>query len=277
MIMIATLRLFAMRRRVSDKRRQQQGFTLIELSIVLTIIGLIVGGILKGQELINNARIKAQVAQIDNIKSAVFTFQDRYNYLPGDYPTPVNLGWASGTSLGDGNGFIGTLTTTGGTGSSAAVLTDAHTTANTEAVAVWPELAQANLMGGYLNSGGAATSITSLGAVSADGFLPAKMASGVEVWLATFSITPPAGTGNTAVTTTSLAIRLDGSTDGSAAPSIKRPDMISLDSKYDDGLPGVGSIVVGSQSTADCAASATAYATTTGVSAPSCNPFFIVQ
>ena len=66
-------------------RKGQQGFTLIEIAIVLVIIGLLLGGVLKGQELIHNARVRNIIAQQDGIKAAFFGFQDRYRGIPGDY------------------------------------------------------------------------------------------------------------------------------------------------------------------------------------------------
>jgi prepilin-type N-terminal cleavage/methylation domain-containing protein len=64
----------------------QAGFSLIELAIALVIIGVVVGAILlKGGDLIENARLKAVLSQVNEIRIAVATFQDRYNALPGDY------------------------------------------------------------------------------------------------------------------------------------------------------------------------------------------------
>ena len=65
--------------------RKQQGFTLIEIAIVLVIIGLLLGGVLKGQELITAARVRNLAAQLDGVKIAYLGFQDRYRSLPGDY------------------------------------------------------------------------------------------------------------------------------------------------------------------------------------------------
>src|SRR5208282_3981687 len=67
--------------------KKQQGFTLIEIAIVLVIIGLLLGGILKGQELINSARVRNIASQLEGIKIAYLAFQDRYRALPGDMPT----------------------------------------------------------------------------------------------------------------------------------------------------------------------------------------------
>jgi len=64
--------------------KNQRGFTLIELAIVLVIIGLLLGGVLKGQELINNARVKNLAADFRNIPVYIYGYQDRYRALPGD-------------------------------------------------------------------------------------------------------------------------------------------------------------------------------------------------
>jgi prepilin-type N-terminal cleavage/methylation domain-containing protein len=91
--------------------KAKSGFTLIELSIVLVIIGLIVGGVLVGQDLISAAGIRGQIKQIENYNSAVNTFRGKYGYLPGDIPDPTatQFGFAGrGTAPGegDGNGVI---------------------------------------------------------------------------------------------------------------------------------------------------------------------------
>lgn len=65
-------------------RKHQQGFTLIEIAIVLVIIGLLLGGVLKGQELIQNARVRNIISQQDGTKAAYFGFLDRYRGAPGD-------------------------------------------------------------------------------------------------------------------------------------------------------------------------------------------------
>lgn len=89
-------------------RTQQSGFTLVELSIVIIIIGLILGGVVQGQQLIDNARLQAVMREVEQFKSPSFTFQDRYQALPGDMLDSVAMELL-GVPGGDGNGVIGNL------------------------------------------------------------------------------------------------------------------------------------------------------------------------
>jgi len=67
------------------------GFTLIELSIVLVIIGLLVGGILVGRDLIEFAKVRAQITQLSDIETQIKTFELKYNCIPGDCPNATDL------------------------------------------------------------------------------------------------------------------------------------------------------------------------------------------
>jgi prepilin-type N-terminal cleavage/methylation domain-containing protein len=84
--------------------KKQVGFTLIELAIVLVIIGLLLGGVLKGQELITQAKIKNVANDIAGVSVAIYGYQDRYKRLPGDDPGATR--WA-GATAGNGNNVIG--------------------------------------------------------------------------------------------------------------------------------------------------------------------------
>ena len=92
-------------RRGRFNMRKESGFTLIEIAIVLVIIGLLLGGVLKGQELITGARVRNLIQQQDGVKAAYFGFLDRYRALPGDYTTASTT--ISGVAKnGDGDGQI---------------------------------------------------------------------------------------------------------------------------------------------------------------------------
>jgi len=90
-----------------SKKQKKSGFTLIELSIVLVIIGLIAGGVLVGRDLIHAAEIRAQVSQIEKYNAATNTFKVKYNALPGDIaePNATAFGFvARGSNKGEGDG-----------------------------------------------------------------------------------------------------------------------------------------------------------------------------
>src|ERR1700753_450898 len=92
----------------------RQGFTLIELSIVLVIIGLIVGGILVGQDLIKAAEVRAQISQIEKYNSAGNTFRGKFGGIPGDLALSLvnQFGFSPGANCDgtftqrDGNGLV---------------------------------------------------------------------------------------------------------------------------------------------------------------------------
>jgi prepilin-type N-terminal cleavage/methylation domain-containing protein len=90
-------------------KRQQKGFTLVEIAIVLVIIGLLLGGILKGQEMITQAKIKNVMADFSGISAAYHGYQDRYRAIPGDDPQAASR-WSgaaiSATAGEPGNGRV---------------------------------------------------------------------------------------------------------------------------------------------------------------------------
>ncbi len=87
---------------------KQTGFTLIEIAIVLVIIGLLTGGVLKGQELITNAKVNNTITKMDGLKAAVFGFQDRFRALPGDMGNAATVigNGAVNCATGCDNGLI---------------------------------------------------------------------------------------------------------------------------------------------------------------------------
>lgn len=114
-----------------SKKTSQGGFTLVEIAIVLVIIGLILGGVLQGQTMIENAKFKKFVKEMDSYRAAFHTFQDMQRGLPGDLGNTSSLDAAA--TAGNGNGQIA-----GGYCG----------TANEEACLVWSHLRYAELIPG---------------------------------------------------------------------------------------------------------------------------------
>ncbi len=90
--------------------KRKEGFTLVELAIVLVIIGILLAAILKGQAMIKQAKIKRIKADVDSIVAAVYSYQDKYGYLPGDDPndhsTDLN---ATGCRGGNADGIFSNI------------------------------------------------------------------------------------------------------------------------------------------------------------------------
>ena len=160
--------------------KQQSGFTLVEIAIVLVIIGLLLGGVLKGQELINQAKIKNVANDLNDISAAIYAYQDRYKRLPGDDPGATR--WALIAAAGDGNNQM-----SGGYGS----------TANTdESRLFWAELRLAGFVAGAtdtlanaasqpLNAAGGIMGVQTAGfglggTIVCTGSLPAKIAQSID-------------------------------------------------------------------------------------------------
>jgi prepilin-type N-terminal cleavage/methylation domain-containing protein len=128
-------------------KQEQSGFTLVEIAIVLVIIGLLLGGILKGQELINSARVRNLADTASGIQAAYFGFLDRYRRIPGDWEATAastGIGVTINNPAADANTNNGRIDNpTGGAA-----------TTYKEPNAMWEQLAAAGfIQGSYTGTG----------------------------------------------------------------------------------------------------------------------------
>ena len=112
------------------KNKKQAGFSLIESAIVLVIMGFLIGGILKGKDLIESARLKRVIAQLNEYRLATSAFLDRYDVLPGDFNKAAIL-IKEGLQNGNGNGLVD----------------GAGLASGSEALNFWADLSAAGLIG----------------------------------------------------------------------------------------------------------------------------------
>jgi prepilin-type N-terminal cleavage/methylation domain-containing protein len=167
--------------------KRQHGFTLVEIAIVLVIIGLLLGGVLKGQELIIQAKIRNIISDMNGVTAAIYAYQDRYRALPGDERGAAVSGRWSGVPGGDGNGVICGAYNGGAEGGSACG-------GEQESLLIWRHLRRAGLLTGSEESGilqNAAGGLLGLqaGAFGMSGHvlcasnLPAKIAAALDAQL----------------------------------------------------------------------------------------------
>lgn len=120
-------------------KKQQAGFTLVEIAIVLVIIGLLLGGVLKGQELINSAKVKNFANDFRNIPLFIYGYQDRFRAIPGDDAAVATHLGAAATLATTPAGSVGNGTINGNWDT--VTLTD-------ESMLFWQHVRLANLAAG---------------------------------------------------------------------------------------------------------------------------------
>lgn len=223
--------------------REAPGFTLIELSIVLVIIGLIAGGILVGRDLVKAAEVRAQISQVEKYHQAVNTFKVKFGALPGDMPasTAAQFGFSARGQYageGDGNGLIEGVASNGGSVSGSVE-------GEGETVMLWVDLsspAAGNLIDGNFSTasftalpGGVVTPTSS---PNLDAYFPqAKLGNGNYVYAWSFKGINYFGVS----AVTNMNFGGHGYMTSSAITPARQAYVI--DTKIDDGLPTTGGVL----------------------------------
>ncbi len=269
----------------SPTQTNKQGFTLIELSIVLVIIGLIVGGVLVGQDLIKAAQIRATIAQIEKFDAAVNTFHGKYNGLPGDVANCSTFFAAASCPATGGSPPAAMVAGDG-------VLTDFSGTRvklTGEVAAFFNHLYVANLIAEPMSN---TTGITTAGQPTINTAFPAaKLGAGnfIVAYTGSATLAYPGMAGSSVYRLTGMtAIDADG--DPTLTSALTSLEAFAIDAKKDDGTANSG-IVQGTDNTANfnsaatpstdaastsyagassCLASATAYNTVTAANVRVC-------
>ena len=231
----------------TNTHQKEQGFTLVELAIVMIIIGLLIGGVLKGQQLIENAKVNSAISTLKGFHAAQIMFRDTYGGLPGDLTsaesrlkgcTPAN-----DCAPGNGNSIVGREFTDFGPGGT---IPDFNTggvgSPNQENTQYWKHLALAGLITG-VNSG-ADTSDPVLGPTWGE-TNPASSVSGGGYTIAYWNYTEGASTN--LIIVNGHAFFLTREVDGFAATTkglgvVTPKGAARIDRKLDDGLPYSGDI-----------------------------------
>ncbi len=128
-------------------KKNSPGFTLIELSIVLVIIGLIVGGVLIGKDLIRAAELRSIIGEYETYKTAINAFRLKYNSIPGDMKDATSI-WGAKSDCSDRSELTATCNGNGNIKISPSAST---TTSGNEPFLFWQHLANAELLSGKLN------------------------------------------------------------------------------------------------------------------------------
>lgn len=221
----------------------QRGFTLIELSIVLVIIGLIVGGVLVGQSLIRAAEVQSVLTDVRKFVTAIHTFQVKYDAYPGDMTNATAVWGAAAGNVSDNYtascyGTQGTGTQTCNGNGDGKIFADGTDPYGYEMFLAWQHLANAGLVAGaYTGVPGSGSTFQAVAGVN----VPQSRIAGAGFTLLNYvhnaSDSFPANYGHTFI----FGSYFSGGT--TAGPVLTAQDAYGIDHKIDDGMPASGSVM----------------------------------
>jgi prepilin-type N-terminal cleavage/methylation domain-containing protein len=217
----------------------KQGFSLVELSIVLVILGLLTGGILSGQSLIRAAELRSVATEYQQHTTAVQSFRDKYMSLPGDMNNATAF-WGKDNAACPTH--TGTTATNGVCNGNSNGLLDVTGVANghTESFQSWKHLALAGLIEGTYS--GLAGSAGSIHAIINSNVPKSKLTN--AGWSSRYLGQSAGGTGAYAGDYGNLFSYGANTTNSSTRDPVMRPEEAwNVDSKVDDGIPSRGKLI----------------------------------
>lgn len=224
----------------NKNKQSQSGFTLVELSIVLVIIGLIISSVLVGQDLVRSAELRSTMTQLEGFNSAIGTFRGKYNGLPGDVTGATSFGFN-----GDGNANGLLVDVCAGTGASCTAASSMSATSENNFF--WNHLGSSGaalIAGSYLGT----TALTSSNIATV---LPAAKAGnywGVYTGGSASGSTATAVEGGTLASEAGtnyyiLGVTGDGTSGAmTTAVTLTPLEAQNIDTKMDDGKPSTGTV-----------------------------------
>jgi len=236
----------------------QRGFSLIELSIVLVILGLLTGGILAGQSLIRASELRALTVELSRYQTGLQTFRDKYFAVPGDMNNATKFWLRLNTNAdcvsNSGLAAAGSPGTCDGNGNGRVDLA-ADVNQSGEEFQAWRHLALAGLIEGNYTGLATATAYDDL--VRGSNVPASRFNNGI--WRLR-TIGDVSGT-VTGTLTSTFALNygnvLEGGFSSEASRSLKPEEAWNADTKLDDGLPAGGSIIARGWSTCTTATART--------------------
>lgn len=215
------------------------GFSLIELSIVLVILGLLTGGILGGQSLIRAAELRAVTTEYSRYYAATHAFKDKYFQLPGDMNNATSV-WGVAGGTGNDTTCRDTASTDAKTcNGNGDNMINAWTGAR-EMFRFWQHLANAGMIeGSYTGRHDSTDALKALAGSNA----PATKVNASGVWFAYYYGSIPAGVGNMFQGEYGNGFEL--AVQGASNPYgviVKPEEIWNIDTKIDDGKPGAGKL-----------------------------------
>jgi len=246
-----------------------RAFTLLELSIVLVIIGLLIGGIFVGQSLIHTAQLNAVISEFNRYQTAVQNFKQQYQALPGDMTNATSF-WGSAGGTGADATCMSTVSTTAATcngNGDGAISTSVNS--NDEILRFWQHLSNAKMIEGFYSGGTWAPTI-GVG-------VPASRYGNNTGWWPNLASTYAPGGANNFTTDYGSGHILKLTNILSAGPHLTPKDAWSIDKKFDDGKPALGNILVFYWAACTNAANSSDFTATytLTVTTPSCGLVFL--